>query len=151
MASPPPHVSYHPFKHFKQKLCRQERCLGSVNKSEHTEQDTSSRRLWNKVVKSMMSSTTSELWPLKQFILNNEVLWSSIFSLSRNLKGELTNQRTLLWEDCYYFWFMIPITELERSHSCGKVESCWWKAAACIEPIHIYFKPILTCCPLGIE
>jgi len=79
MASPPPHVSYHPSKHFKQKLCKQERCLGSVNKSEHTKQDTSSRRLWNKVVRSMMSSTTSALWPLKQFTLNNEVLWSSMF------------------------------------------------------------------------
>ena len=122
MASPPPHVSYHPVKHFKQKLCRQERCLGSVNKSEHTEQDTSSRRLWNKVVRSMMSSTTSELWPLKQFTLNNEVLWLSMFSVSRNLKREWTNQRASLWEGCYLLlfslWFMIPRNDLPRGKIC---------------------------------
>ena len=81
MACPPPHVSYHRFRHFKQKLCRQERCLGSVNKSEHTEQDTSSRRLWNSIVRSMMSLGTKAKWPSMHS--TNEVLWLSILSFSR--------------------------------------------------------------------
>ena len=45
MFSPPPHISYHRLRHLKQKLCRQESCLGSVYKSEHTEQETSPQRL----------------------------------------------------------------------------------------------------------
>ena len=94
MASPPPHVSYHLFRHFKQKLWRQERCLGSVNKSEHTEQDTSSRRLWNSFVRSMMASGTKANWPSMHSTPNNEVLWLSIFSFSR--KERTTSQSQIV-------------------------------------------------------
>ena len=84
-----------------------------------------------------MSSTTSELWPLKKFTLNNEVL----FSFSRNVKGELTNQRTSLWEACYCFcglWFPEIWSWVVHTLQLG---SCWCKAAACIEPAYIYFLP----------
>ena len=63
MFSPPPHISYHRLRHLKQKLCSQGSCLGSVNKSEHTEQETSPQRLWNSVVGSMVASGTKAKWP----------------------------------------------------------------------------------------
>ena len=50
----------HCFKQCRQKLCKHGRCFGSVNMSEHTEQDTSSRRLWSNVVMSMSSLETGK-------------------------------------------------------------------------------------------
>ena len=96
MASPPPHVSYHCFRHFEQKLWRQDRCLGSVNKSEHAEQDTSSRRLWNSVVRSMMALGTKGKWPSMHSTPSNEVLRHSIYSFSRKQRTTSQSQTAIV-------------------------------------------------------
>ena len=53
-------VLCHCFKQCRQKLCKHGSCFGSVNMSEHTEQDTSSRRLCSNVLIFMSSLETSK-------------------------------------------------------------------------------------------
>ena len=72
MVSQPWLVLCHCFKQWRQKLCKHGRCFGSVNMSEHTEQDTSSRRLWSSVLISMSFSRNSTR--------NNLVLWLSLLA-----------------------------------------------------------------------
>ena len=62
--SRPLHVLCHCCKQCRHKLCKHGSCFGSVNMFEHTEQDTSSQRLWSNVLISMSSSRTSERFRL---------------------------------------------------------------------------------------
>ena len=63
-----PLVRWIPFRQWRQKLCKQGNCLGSVNVHIHTEQDTSSWRLFNKVFISMEKVgnkvTFQKFWPI---------------------------------------------------------------------------------------
>ena len=56
MVSRPWLVVCHCFKQCRQKLCKHGSCFGSVNMSEQTEQDTSSRRLWSNALISISCS-----------------------------------------------------------------------------------------------
>ena len=62
-----PLVRWIPFRQWRQKLCKQGNCFGSVNAHMHTEQDTSSWRLASKVLISMDKMgnkiTFQKVWP----------------------------------------------------------------------------------------
>ena len=75
-----PLVRWIPFRQWRQKLCKQGNCFGSVNVHIHTEQDTSSWRLSSKVFISMEKVgnkvTFQKLWLIKgmTLLMNNEFL-----------------------------------------------------------------------------
>ena len=65
-----------PFKQWRQKLCKHGSCFGSVNVVMHTEQDTSSWRLFSKVFISMIKGGKRGGFEVGK-AYNNEVLSSS--------------------------------------------------------------------------
>ena len=88
-----------PSKQWRQKLCKHGSVFGSVNVVIHTEQDTSSWRLFSKVFISMIKCGTRNGLRIEN-ALNWEVLWSNVSFINPRT---LTNHKVKL----YMFWPLV--------------------------------------------
>ena len=110
-----PLVLWIPLRHLRQKVCKHGKSFGSVNLHIHTEHDTSSWRLCNKVWISMMAETVAlTRTPLKQFKCNT----MRPCDLSHDIYTRLimlTNHKTLF----DMFWLLRKITKIFKiSKNC---------------------------------
>ena len=110
-----PLVRWIPFRQWRQKLCKQGNCFGSVKVHIHTEQDTSSWRLSSKVfisMKKMESKLSFQIlwdvvgWPSQKPKQRSVVFWP-------RLKYILATDQIVSWvvkgesKNNLYFWEMI--------------------------------------------
>ena len=127
-----PLVRWIPFRQWRQKLCKQGNCFGSVNVHMHTEQDTSSGRLSSKVFTSMEGNVEKKLF--KSW--NTQLLESERITNCLLTQTELYFHQPIKRSSLTNLWFLTSFWRNQKHPIFLRIVNLFTKQ----EPTEMFYK-----------